>query len=58
MYSFGNFQEQEVVYIGQETIIFPEYQGRNSGIYTLYLFFPEDAGTNMFGPIYINYPVI
>jgi hypothetical protein len=25
MYSFGNFQQQEVVYIGQETTIFPEY---------------------------------
>jgi hypothetical protein len=25
MYSFGNFQQQEVVYIGQETAIFPEY---------------------------------
>ena len=25
MYSFGNFQQQEVVYIGQETTILPEY---------------------------------
>jgi len=25
MYSFGNFQQQEVVYVGQETTIFPEY---------------------------------
>jgi hypothetical protein len=25
MYSFGNFQQQEVVDVGQETTIFPEY---------------------------------
>ena len=25
MYSFGNGQQQEVIYIGQETTIFPEY---------------------------------
>jgi hypothetical protein len=25
MNSFGNFQQQEVVYVGQETNIFPEY---------------------------------
>ena len=25
MYSFGNFQQQEVIDVGQETTIFPEY---------------------------------
>jgi hypothetical protein len=33
-------------------------QGRNSRLYTLYLFFSEVPGTNIFDPIYINYLVI
>jgi hypothetical protein len=66
MYSFGNFQQQEVVYIGQETTIFPEYlvliptftkEGTLGYIHYIY-FFSEVPGTNIFDPIYINYLVI
>ena len=66
MYSFGNCEEQEVVYIGQETTIFPEYMvviptftKERTLCYIHYIyFFSEVPGTNMFDPIYINYLVV
>jgi hypothetical protein len=68
MHSFGNFQQEEVVYVGQEMTIFPEYLvliptftkegtlGRKE-LWAIYIIsiFSEVPGINMFDPIYINY---
>jgi hypothetical protein len=64
MYSFGNYQQQDVVYIGQETTIFPEYlvlipTFTKEGTLGYYIYFVSEVpGTNMFDPIYINYLAI
>jgi hypothetical protein len=66
MYSFGNFQQQEVVYVRQETNIFPEYlvliptftkEGTLGYVHYIY-FFSKVPGKNIFDPIFINFPVI